>query len=65
MKIAFINFPHVFTDTGERILISDCIQQPKVGDRLERDDDLQLYKVYHVGDSAECASGLCEIKLEG
>ena len=61
MIINFIQFPHVYTDTGERILIADCVQQPRVGDRLELDEDMKLYKVYKSNDS-DCSNGVCPIK---
>lgn len=63
MKIDMIMFPHVFTDTGKRVLIADCVAQPRVGDRLEFDGELQLYQVFKQGDSSDCASGLCDLKL--
>lgn len=62
MKIDMIMFPHVFTDTGERVLIADCVMQPRVGDRLEFDENLQLYQVFKQGDSSDCVSGVCPIK---
>ena len=64
MIINFIQFPYVYTDTGERILIADCVQQPRVGDRLEFDEDMKLYKVYKSSDEA-CVSGICDIAKIG
>ena len=60
MIINFIQLPYVYTDIGERILIADCVQQPRVGDRLEFDEDMKLYKVYKSSDEA-CVSGICDI----
>ena len=65
MIINFIQFPHVYTDTGERILIADCVNQPRVGDRLEYDDEIELYKVYKQGDTSDCVSGICDIAKIG
>lgn len=62
MIIKFINFPYVFTDTEDRIHLGDIINQPRVGDRLEYDKEIQLYKVYRQGDSSDCVSGVCPIK---
>lgn len=64
MKIEFIQFPHVYTETGERILIADCVQQPRIGDRLEFNDEIKLYKVYKSSDEA-CVSGICDIAKIG
>ena len=64
MIINFIQFPHVYTDTGERILIADCVQQPRVGDRLELDEDMKIYKVYKSSDEA-CVSDICDIPKIG
>jgi len=40
MKIEHINFPHVFTDTGQRYNISQIKGTPRVGAML--DDDLKV-----------------------
>ena len=64
MKIDMIMFPHVFTDTGERVLIADCVMQPRVGDRLEFSEDLQLYQVFKSSDES-CVSGICDISKIG
>jgi len=64
MIINFIQFPYVYTDTGERILIADCVQQPRVGDRLEFNEDMKLYNVYKSSDEA-CVSGICDIPKIG
>lgn len=59
MIIKFINFPYVFTDTEDRIHLGDIINQPRIGDRLEYDSEIQLYKVYKQGDVSECVGGAC------
>lgn len=59
MIIKFINFPYVFTDTEDRIRLGDIVNQPRVGDRLEYDSEIQLYKVYKQNDVSECVGGAC------
>lgn len=44
MKVQFINYPLSITDTGEGIPLKDCITQPSVGDRVEFDEELNLYR---------------------
>ena len=62
MTIKFIQFPHVITEDGQGVLIADCVNQPRVGDRLEYDPELDLYQVFKVGDENLCSSGVCPIK---
>lgn len=64
MKIDMIMFPYVFTDTGERVLIADCVAQPRVGDRLEFDENLQLYQVFKSSGEG-CANGACGLDKIG
>ena len=37
---------------------------PRIGDRLELDEDMKLYKVYKSSDEA-CVSGICDIAKIG
>lgn len=62
MVVKFIHFPYVFTDTEDRIHLGDIVNQPRVGDRLEFNREMQLYVVYKQGEASECASGACPIK---
>ena len=64
MTIKFIQFPHVITEDGQGVLIADCVNQPRVGDRIEFNEELQLYKVFKSNDT-ECTNGACGLdKLE-
>ena len=62
MKVEMIVFPYVFTNTGDRINLGDIYSQPSVGDVLVESGN--GYEVVKAGESSECVSGLCDLKLE-
>ena len=51
----------VYTTDGEKYSAKDFLNTPRVGDKVVMKDDY-LYSE-HQGDSSECASGLCDLKL--
>ena len=57
MKIDYINYPWVFTDTGKRYLIKEIKGTPRVGAVL--DEEL---KVLSNSNDSDCVSGVCPIK---
>lgn len=60
MKIEFINFPFVFTNTGQRIEISKINQHPSVGALLKENGE--RYDVINAEVDENCVNGVCPIK---
>jgi len=62
MRIEAIIFPHIFTDSGERLMVADCIGQPRVGNLLEQDGE--KYRVIQTSDF-DCIGGACGLDRIG
>lgn len=60
MRIEHINFPSLFTDTGDKIDIKDIIGVPRVGSELVPVNG--MYKVQASTNDSECVNGVCPIK---
>lgn len=61
MKIEYIKFPYIFTDTGERINLLDVEGVAKVGYELETVENGK-YKIVASTSDSECVGGVCPIK---
>ena len=60
MKVEYINYPYVYTDTGQRLEISELDGTPRVGsDLVETDGKI---KVLAVTSDSECVGNVCPIK---
>jgi hypothetical protein len=66
MKIDFINFPFVYTSTGERIMIKNLNRSPSVGATLKpiekNEHGESLYDVTGSDVDPDCVGGVCPIK---
>lgn len=61
MQIVHIQYPHVITDTGEKIDIANIEGMVMKGRGLELQDN-GVYKVLVNTNDSECVSGVCPIK---
>ena len=61
MKIEFIQYPYLFTDTGARIEIDTVDGVPRVGAEIVPavDDHNYIFKVLSVTVDTECVGGVC------
>ena len=61
-KISNIIGLDVYTEEGYKLDARDFINNAVIGYGVEQVDDIG-YRAIPIGDSAECASGLCDLKL--
>lgn len=61
MKIEYIQYPFVFTDSGERIDIENIKGIPRVGAELSK-INIKEYEVQAVTSDSECVNGVCPVR---
>jgi hypothetical protein len=64
VQVVYIQYPHVYTDDGQRIQIENIEGHPKIGSELINAPVTfdKLWIVQAVTSDSECVSGVCPIK---